>query len=70
MRFHIPALKAIIFIEILALTTTNAAKSIISPETINTNDTHIHMADGKILHRDKRFLIFSGGGISKVHMNR
>lgn len=37
-------------------------------ENHSNNDTadHIMLDDGKILKRDKRFLLFTGGGISKV----
>lgn len=50
----------------------NAAKSIFHPtnDMINMNKDHsesyVHLSDGKILKRDKRYLLFSGGGISKV----
>lgn len=27
---------------------------------------HIHLDDGKVLKRDKRFLLFSGAGVAKV----
>lgn len=57
----------IIFIEMMALDKVKAAKSIIYPAPDTAlNYTQIHLPDGKIIHRDKRFLIFAGGGISKV----
>lgn len=68
------------FIALLVIDTGDAAKSILqSPnDVINTEgkhinssetDSYVQLADGKILKRDKRFLLFSGGGISKVWPN-
>lgn len=45
----------------LTLTSVNQIKNV-------TNGDSIVIDTGKILKRDKRFLLFSGGGISKVRI--
>lgn len=55
--------------EFMALNKVKAAKSVIYPAPAPagaSNHTHIYLPDGKVIHRDKRYLIFAGGGVSKV----
>lgn len=67
----------VILTELIATNTCDAAQNILQPtnDAINMNrvrcddnstESFVHLSDGKILKRDKRFLLFSGGGISKV----
>lgn len=62
-----------IFIGLVAVDTCDAANNILQPTNDvmlshgqRNNDSYVHLSDGKILKRDKRFLLFTGGGISKV----
>lgn len=67
---------ALILIEIIGLNEIIGGKSALySPDHAKNNganskngtgDDYITMDAGKILKRDKRYLLFTGGGISKV----
>lgn len=71
-------LLAVIFTELIVTNTCDAAKHILQPpndvmkmngrlqNSDNSTESYVQLADGKILKRDKRYLLFSGGGISKV----
>lgn len=81
-RFHRHCwihLFVVILTELIATNTCDAAQTILQPtnDAMNMNKTHssdnhtdsfMQLSERKFLKRDKRFLLFTGGGISKVSL--